>query len=79
MAESLNRPDSVPLLIDAKVARVRLSLGERRLWSLTNCGAIPSHKVGRSVRYAVAELEAWVKAGCPTQPGSGDEVRKGMR
>lgn len=72
-----------PLLIDAKTARVLLCMGERRLWELTNCRAIPSRKIGKSVRYSPAELEAWVAAGCPTDPGSADRVmaaiRKGVR
>lgn len=65
-----------PLLIDAKAARALLALGERRLWVLTNCKAIPSRKIGKSVRYAPAELAAWVSCGCPTEPGAADRVRK---
>lgn len=66
------------ILIDAKAASGMLGLGARRLWSLTNCGAIPSRKIGRSVRYAPHELHAWVAAGCPTDVDSGDKIRKGV-
>lgn len=68
-----------PMLIDPKLARVVLCIGERRLWELTNCGAIPSHKIGRSVRYAPAELAAWIAAGCPTESGAGERVRQGVQ
>jgi hypothetical protein len=68
-----------PLLIDAKAARVLLCMGERSLWMLTNCGAIPSRKIGKSVRYSPEELVAWVAFGCPTDPGAGERVRQAMR
>lgn len=66
------------LLIDAKQARAVLHLGERRLWELTNCNAIPSRRIGRTVRYVPAELAAWVACGCPTDAGAADRVRKGV-
>lgn len=68
-----------PLLIDAKAARAMLSLGERRLWLLTNCNAIPSRRIGRSLRYAPAELRAWIDAGCPTESGSAGRILRDVR
>jgi predicted DNA-binding transcriptional regulator AlpA len=68
-----------PLLIDAKAACALLCMGERRLWVLSNCGAIPSFKIGKSRRYSPDELQAWIRAGCPTLPGAGDRVRKAVR
>jgi hypothetical protein len=65
-----------PLLIDAPDACKLLCLGERRLWSLSTCRAIPSYKIGKSRRYCPNELRAWVRAGCPTQAGAGDRIRK---
>ncbi len=65
-----------PLLIDAKAACSLLCMGERRLWVLTNCKAIPSRKIGKSVRYSPSELKAWVDCGCPTEAGAGDRVRR---
>ncbi|MCH7791750.1 MAG: helix-turn-helix domain-containing protein [Planctomycetes bacterium] len=56
-----------------------LGIGARTLWTLTNRGAIPSRKIGRSVRYCPAELRAWVAAGCPTEPGAAERVRKAVR
>ena len=54
-----------PLLIKARAAAERLAISERKLWSLTNCGAIPSRRVGRLVRYVPDELDRWVANGCP--------------
>jgi len=81
VAELPNVPGAAPdpLLIDAKAARVVLSIGERRLWLLTNCKAIPSRRIGKSVRYVPAELAAWVACGCPTDAGAADRVRKAVR
>ena len=64
------------LLITAKAVQVSLSMGERRLWELTNIGAIPSYKIGKSVRYSPAEVAGWVAAGCPTNVRAGDRMRK---
>lgn len=68
-----------PLLIDAPAAAAQLCMGQRRFWALTNCRAIPSLRVGRSVRYSPAELAVWVACGCPTETGAADRVRKGGR
>lgn len=70
---------TAPLLIDAKAAAALLSMGERRLWVLSNCRAIPSMKIGKSRRYCPDELRAWVRAGCPTDGGAADRVRKAVR
>jgi hypothetical protein len=66
------------LLIDAKAASALLSIGARRLWVLSNCRAIPSFKIGKSRRYCPNELRAWIRAGCPTEGGAGDRVRKAV-
>jgi excisionase family DNA binding protein len=50
-----------PLLVDAETAAGLLSIGKRKLWELTNCGEIPSVKIGRCVRYAVADLTEYVE------------------
>lgn len=68
-----------PLLVDSRAASAMLALGERTLWSLTNRNAIPSRKIGRAVRYSPEELRMWIAAGCPTEPGAADRVRKAVR
>lgn len=75
---TLNANTPAPLLIDARAACALLCMGERRLWVLTNCKAVPSRKIGKSVRYSPAELAAWVACGCPTEGGAGDRVRKAV-
>jgi len=71
---------TAPLLVDARQAAKLLGLGARKLWSLTACGAIPSRRIDRSVRYSVDELRDWIDAGCPTAPGAGDAIKaKGAR
>ena len=67
------------LLINAKAACATLGIGLRKLWSLTNCNAIPSRKIGVMIRYSPAELAAWIELGCPTNAGAGDQVRKAVR
>lgn len=67
-----------PLLIDQKAAQALLAMGERRLWELTNCGAIPSYKIGKSRRYSPLELAGWIACGCPTESGAGERVRQGL-
>ncbi len=69
---------TAPLLIDSKAACALLCMGERRLWLLSNCRAIPSFKIGKSRRYCPEELRGWVHAGCPIAAGSGDRVRKAV-
>lgn len=71
-------PDHTALLIDAKSAAAMLSLGSRTIWSLTKCNAIPSRRIGRSVRYCPIELRAWITAGCPTEPGAAERVRNAV-
>lgn len=80
MASNTNTPTTTaPLLIDAKAACALLCMGERRLWVLSNCRAIPSFKIGKSRRYCPDELRAWIRAGCPTEGGAGDRIRATMR
>jgi predicted DNA-binding transcriptional regulator AlpA len=64
------------LLIDAKAAAAILAIGARTLWRHTCSGAIPSHRIGRAVRYRPEELRRWIDAGCPTTPGAGDRLRQ---
>ena len=70
---------AAPLLINSKEACAILGIGLRKLWSLTNCNAIPSRKIGVMVRYSPTELAAWIELGCPTKAGAGDQVRKAVK
>lgn len=56
-------PDA--LLIDSKQAAALLGISPRKLFGLTSEGVVPHRKIGRCVRYSLAELKAWVERGCP--------------
>jgi predicted DNA-binding transcriptional regulator AlpA len=75
-ASSTNNSTPDPLLIKAPAAQALLCMGKTRLWTLSRCGAIPSRKIGNSLRYSPAELAAWVAAGCPTEPGAWARLRR---
>jgi predicted DNA-binding transcriptional regulator AlpA len=71
-------PEHTAMLAESKAVAAMLSLSTRKLWALTNCNAIPSRRIDRSVRYDLVEVRAWIAAGCPTEPGAADRVRKGV-
>jgi hypothetical protein len=50
------------LLVSAKEAARILAISTRKLWTETNCGAIPSIRIGRAVRYAIVDLHAYIDA-----------------
>ncbi|MCO6454708.1 MAG: helix-turn-helix domain-containing protein [Pirellulaceae bacterium] len=48
------------LLVDVRAAARMLSISPRKIWSITASGELPCVRIGRAVRYAVADLEAWI-------------------
>ena len=48
------------LLIIPREAAHALSISPRTLWQLTNEGTIPCVRIGRSVRYDLRDLQAWI-------------------
>lgn len=52
----------------AEVAK-RLDLPEKRLYILAREGIIPHVRLGRSIRFNEAEIEAWIAAGGAGYPG----------
>jgi excisionase family DNA binding protein len=50
------------LLLKAREAAQALAISERLLWKLTDQGDIPCVRIGRSVRYDVQDLEAWIES-----------------
>lgn len=50
----------VPLLVNTVDAAAMLAISPRKLWELTNCGAIPCVRIGRSVRYSPDDLRVWI-------------------
>mgnify|MGYP006273519775 CR=1 FL=1 len=65
-----NEQDGEALLVGAQAAASMLAISPRLLWSLTKRDAIPCRRIGRRVLYRPAELEAWLDAGAPTEPGA---------
>jgi excisionase family DNA binding protein len=47
-------------LLTPPEAAKALAIGQRKLWELTNCGALPAVRIGRSVRYDVRDLAAFI-------------------
>jgi predicted DNA-binding transcriptional regulator AlpA len=55
-----------PLLVPDTVAARLASVGRSTWWRLHAAAKTPAAvKLGRSVRWNKAELEAWIAAGCP--------------
>jgi len=51
-----------PRLFRTAEAHAYLGIGARTLWTLTNSGQIPHVRIGRSVRYDLGDLDAWIAA-----------------
>ena len=47
-------------LLTAPQAAEWLNVSPRTLWDLTRKGRVPAVKIGRLVRYEVADLKAWI-------------------
>jgi predicted DNA-binding transcriptional regulator AlpA len=57
--------DEKMLVPAAEVARI-MSISVRSLWRLLSAGRlVPPIRLGRSVRWHVAEVRRWIDAGCP--------------
>jgi excisionase family DNA binding protein len=61
---------AVQILLSPREAARALSISPRLLWQLTHDGKIVATRLGRSVRYSVASLQALVAAHT-SQPGAG--------
>ena len=49
------------LLLNPAQAAEALAISPRKLWAMTASGEIPHVRLGRSVRYPVADLEQWIE------------------
>ena len=54
-------PPSQPLLLSAPSAAKAMSIGQRKLWEITNCGDMPCVRIGRRVLYDPADLHAFIE------------------
>ena len=61
---------SLPKLLDAIELEEALdrALSRQRIYELAREGKIPSVKIGRSVRFSVQAVAAWIEAGGTTGP-----------
>ena len=50
-----------PLLLTPREAAKALSVCERTLFGLTKEGELPTVRIGRAVRYDLADLRAWIE------------------
>jgi excisionase family DNA binding protein len=48
------------LLLTPKQAAKALAISPRKLWGMTASGEVPHIRMGRSVRYPLHELQAWI-------------------
>ena len=49
------------ILLTPREAANALSVCERTLYGLTQRGELPAVRIGRSVRYSVEDLRAWIE------------------
>lgn len=54
------RTESPKLLLTAREAAAALSISERSLWGLTNQGILRCVRIGRSKRYSIDDLRAFI-------------------
>jgi excisionase family DNA binding protein len=58
-------PAGARLLLTPREAAGALSVCEKTLWSLTKRGELPAVRIGRSVRYDLADLRAFIEGRKP--------------
>lgn len=59
---SENKGVSIDGLLTAQEAAKLLTVSPRTVWALTKAGALPSIRIGRSVRYSRQDIEAFIAA-----------------
>ena len=66
LPESVERKDSMEKeLIDTADVAVMLDVSRRQVAKLRDRGALPSPvRIGRSVKFRVADIREWIKNGC---------------
>lgn len=65
------------LYCSSDLARL-LGLSERTVWRLDSAGNLPQPiRLGRSVRWRVVEIQAWLEQGCPSRQVWNSTIRKG--
>ncbi len=66
MTDQADHLQAEPLAVDSKGAAKLLGISDRHWRRLDVAEQVPEAvRLGQSVRWGVAELRAWVAAGCP--------------
>ena len=61
---NIEHEEAPRLLLNPRDAAKALAISERKLWELTNRGEVRSVKIGRSVRYRIDDLQAFIDRIC---------------
>lgn len=64
------RPEAGTLLVDLREAARLLCVSPRTVWTLKDRGELPVVYIGRSVRFRVTDLEAFVAARAGREGGA---------
>ncbi|QVL31729.1 helix-turn-helix domain-containing protein [Telmatocola sphagniphila] len=49
------------MLVDAREAARLLGIGARKLWEITNTRELPAVRIGRAIRYDMADIRAFIE------------------
>ncbi len=68
MSTTVHNATSERLALPAAAVAKLLGISLRHLWKLSASGRLPAPiRLGRSVRWRLDELRAWLNAGCPAR------------
>ncbi len=71
--------DKTPLALSASELAARLNVSLRHIRRMDAAGKVPKPvRLGASVRWSVAEIEAWLEAGAPDR-STWEAMREGQR
>ncbi|MGE0608309.1 MAG: helix-turn-helix transcriptional regulator [Pirellulales bacterium] len=80
MSNTSSSAADLGLLVSADGLAQMLDLSVRTLWRLRSAGKIPAPmKLGGSVRWRLADIHAWIAAGCPEHNGYSKKSRRASR
>ena len=60
---SVTDPSPPSTLLDVHEVAAYLGVSERFVYKHVAEGSLPSHRVGRALRFQAAEIDAWLEAG----------------
>ena len=60
LTSNTSMASTLALLLTPQQAAEALAISPRKLWGMTASGQIPHVRLGRSVRYSLDDLRAWI-------------------